>query len=125
MFQARDPCQAAADVDDHKIARCASAGQQLALFFVRQRPCGIILQIGRHMVVGMTLLISWRAVLSSYLTKALARGSFAERRVVLIGEPDEIDTSDGLHRLRRCGYQPIESFPVLETDFDADKGMGA
>src|SRR3954447_656262 len=75
------------------------------------------------MVVGMTLLIGWRAVLSSYLTKALARGSFAERRVVLIGEPDEIDTSDGLYRLRRCGYRPIQSFPVLESDFDADNGM--
>ena len=43
--------------------------------------------------------------------------------MVLIGEPDEIDTSEGLHRLRRCGYRPIESFPVLETDFEADKGM--
>ena len=75
------------------------------------------------MVVGLTLLISWRAVLSSYLAKALACGSFAERRVVLIGEPDEIDTSEGLHRLRRCGYRPIESFPVLETDFAAHKGM--
>jgi Undecaprenyl-phosphate glucose phosphotransferase len=75
------------------------------------------------MVVGLTLLISWRAVLSSYLAKALACGSFAERRVVVIGEPDEIDTSEGLHRLRRCGYRPIESFPILETDFAAHKGM--
>jgi Undecaprenyl-phosphate glucose phosphotransferase len=75
------------------------------------------------MVVGLMLLISWRAVLSSYLAKALALGSFAERRVVLIGEPDEIEASEGLHRLRRCGYRPIESFPVLETDFEADKDM--
>jgi undecaprenyl-phosphate galactose phosphotransferase/putative colanic acid biosynthesis UDP-glucose lipid carrier transferase len=75
------------------------------------------------MVAGVTLLIGWRAVLSSYLTKALARGSFAERRVVLIGEPDEISTSDGLHRLHRCGYRPIESFPVLETDFAEDDSM--
>src|SRR3954471_11030699 len=75
------------------------------------------------MVVGMTLLIGWRAGLSSYLTKALARGSFAERRVVLIGEPDEIDYSAGLYRLRRCGYRPIESFPVLESDFEAVNGM--
>jgi Undecaprenyl-phosphate glucose phosphotransferase len=75
------------------------------------------------MAVGLTLLIGWRALLSSYLTKALARGSFAERRVVLVGEPDEINTSDGLHRLHRCGYRPIESFPVLETDVDADDGM--
>lgn len=75
------------------------------------------------MVIGIALLLGWRAVLSAYLAKALARGSFAERRVVLIGGPDEIDTSEGLHRLRRCGYRPVESFPVLETDFGAHNGM--
>jgi Undecaprenyl-phosphate glucose phosphotransferase len=67
--------------------------------------------------------MGWRAVLSRYLANALARGTFAERRVVLIGEPDEIDTSEGLHRLRRCGYRPVESFPVLESDFEAQNGM--
>ena len=75
------------------------------------------------MGVGLISLISWRAVLSSYLAKALARGSFAERRVVLIGEPDEIDTSAELQRLRRCGYRPVESFPVLETDLEGHNGM--
>lgn len=75
------------------------------------------------MVIGIALLLGWRAILSAYLAKALARGSFAERRVVLIGEPDEIDTSEGLHRLRRCGYRPVESFPVLETDFGSHNGM--
>ena len=75
------------------------------------------------MVIGIALLLGLRAILSVYLAKALARGSFAERRVVLIGEPDEIDTSEGLHRLRRCGYRPVESFPVLETDFGARNGM--
>ena len=75
------------------------------------------------MIAGLTLLIAWRAIVSSYLAKAFARGSFAERRVILIGEPDEFDTSEGLHRLHRCGYRPIERFPVLETDFEADNDM--
>lgn len=75
------------------------------------------------MVVGFALMIGWRAVLSTYLAKALVSGSFAERRVVLIGEPDEIDTSEGLYRLRRCGYRPVESFPVLDTDIEAEDGM--
>ena len=43
--------------------------------------------------------------------------------MVLIGEPDEIDTSDGLHRLRRWGYRPVESFAVLETDFEGLNGV--
>jgi Undecaprenyl-phosphate glucose phosphotransferase len=72
------------------------------------------------LVTGLLLLITWRAVLSSYLTTALARGSFAERRVLVIGESDEIDTSEGLHQLRLCGYRPVESFPVLEADLEGD-----
>jgi len=75
------------------------------------------------MIVGIVLLIGWRAVLSAYLARAVARETFAQRRVILIGEPDEIDSSEGLHRLRRCGYQPVESFPVLTADFDAHRGM--
>ncbi len=74
--------------------------------------------IGTFLVVGLTLLVSWRVLLSSYLTKAFAHGSFAERRVLVIGGADEIDFSAGLYRLRRCGYRPVESFPILESDFE-------
>ena len=49
--------------------------------------------------------------------------AFAERRVLVIGGADEIDYSAGLYRLRRCGYRPIESFPVLESDFETASGM--
>lgn len=74
------------------------------------------------MVVGIALLIGWRMAVSAYLAKALACGSFSERRVILIGEPAEIETSEGLQRLRRCGYRPIESFSVLETELEAQNG---
>jgi ABC-type multidrug transport system fused ATPase/permease subunit len=79
--------------------------------------------IGTFLVVGLTSLIAWRALLGSYLTKAFAHGSFAERRVLVIGGADEIDYSAGLYRLRRCGYRPIESFPVLASDFETASGM--
>jgi Undecaprenyl-phosphate glucose phosphotransferase len=79
--------------------------------------------IGTFLVVGFTLLIGWRVLLSLYLTKALAHGSFAERRVLVIGGADEIDFSAGLYRLRRCGYRPIESFPILPSDFETASGM--
>jgi len=79
--------------------------------------------IGTFLVVGLTLLIGWRVLLSLYLTKALAHGSFAERRVLVIGGADEIDFSAGLYRLRRCGYRPIESFPILPSDFETASGM--
>ncbi len=75
--------------------------------------------IGTFLVVGLMLLVSWRVLLSSYLTKAFAHGSFAERRVLVIGGADEIDFSAGLYRLRRCGYRPVESFPLLESDFES------
>jgi undecaprenyl-phosphate galactose phosphotransferase/putative colanic acid biosynthesis UDP-glucose lipid carrier transferase len=79
--------------------------------------------IGTFLVVGLTMLIGWRVLLSSYLTKAFAHGSFAERRVLVIGGADEIDFSAGLYRLRRCGYKPVESFPILESDFETVSGM--
>jgi len=79
--------------------------------------------IGTFLVVGLTSLIAWRALLGSYLTKAFAHGSFAERRVLVIGGADEIDYSAGLYRLRRCGYRPIESFPILASDFETASGM--
>jgi hypothetical protein len=71
---------------------------------------------GTFLIAGLTSLITWRALLSSYLTKAFAHGSFAERRVLVIGGADEIDFSAGLYRLRRCGYRPIESFPIVASD---------
>jgi putative colanic acid biosysnthesis UDP-glucose lipid carrier transferase len=79
--------------------------------------------IGTFLIVGLTSLLACRALLSSYLTKAFARGSFAERRVLVIGGADEIDYSAGLYRLRRCGYRPIQSFPVVASDFETGGGM--
>ena len=79
--------------------------------------------IGTFLVVGLTSLIAWRVILSSYLTKVFAQGSFAERRVLVIGGSDEIDYSAGLYRLRRCGYRPVESFPILASDFETASGM--
>ncbi len=79
--------------------------------------------IGTFLVVGLISLLTWRISLSSYLTRAFAHGSFAERRVLVIGGVDEIDSSAGLHRLRRYGYRPIQSFPILESDFETASGM--
>ncbi len=79
--------------------------------------------IGTFLIVGLTSLLACRALLGSYLTKAFARGSFAERRVLVIGGADEIDYSAGLYRLRRCGYRPIQSFPVVASDFETAGGM--
>jgi Undecaprenyl-phosphate glucose phosphotransferase len=79
--------------------------------------------IGTFLVVGLASLITWRVSLSSYLTRAFAHGSFAERRVLVIGGADEIDFSAGLYRLRRCGYRPVESFPILASDFETASGM--
>jgi FlaA1/EpsC-like NDP-sugar epimerase len=79
--------------------------------------------IGAFLVVGLTMLVGSRVLLSSYLNKAFAHGSFAERRVLVIGGADEIDFSAGLYRLRRCGYRPVESFAVLQSDFETASGM--
>lgn len=79
--------------------------------------------IGTFLIIGLVSLTTWRIALSSYLTRAFAHGSFAERRVLVIGAADEIDFSAGLYRLRRCGYRPIESFPLLPSDFESTGSM--
>jgi Undecaprenyl-phosphate glucose phosphotransferase len=78
---------------------------------------------GTFLVAGLAVLLTWRTLLSSYLTKAFERGSFAERRVLVVGAADEIDFSAGLNRLRQCGYRSIESFPIPASDFEADSEM--
>jgi Undecaprenyl-phosphate glucose phosphotransferase len=71
---------------------------------------------------GLLLLLGWRAFLSSYLAKAFARGAFADRPVLVIGEPDQIDSSESLRNLRLCGYRPVWKFSVSRSDIAADTG---
>lgn len=73
-------------------------------------------------VAGWVALIGWRLLVSRYLANAFKDGAFAKRKVVIIGEPEEIETSIELGDLRKCGFKPVAtiSFPERAEMSDGD-----
>jgi Undecaprenyl-phosphate glucose phosphotransferase len=68
-------------------------------------------------VLGLSALIAWRGALAHFLTKALASGAFAERKIILIGERSRLASSRDLAELRRYGYKPVRTFEITEGEF--------
>jgi Undecaprenyl-phosphate glucose phosphotransferase len=71
------------------------------------------------LVVGCALLVLWRVLLSSLIVRGLEEGWFAERRVVLIAEQDQLNSSRALLELSRYGYRPIRTFEISQFEAEA------
>lgn len=69
-------------------------------------------------VLGLTSLLGFRILLARYLKRALAAGAFAEQRIVLISERGQQSTSRALGELRRCGYQPVQTYEISAAEID-------
>jgi Undecaprenyl-phosphate glucose phosphotransferase len=67
-------------------------------------------------VLGLSALIAWRIALAHFLTQALASGTFAERKIILIGERARLASSRDLAELRRYGYKPVRTFEITEGE---------
>jgi Undecaprenyl-phosphate glucose phosphotransferase len=96
----------------------------LSVFFVLMS-VAFTLKIAETFSRGSTLtffasgwigLLLWRGFIASYLIDALAHGGFAERKVVVIGEPVQLSSSAVLRDLRHCGYRPVSTFMIAEQD---------
>jgi Undecaprenyl-phosphate glucose phosphotransferase len=81
-----------------------------------------LLKIGPHLSRGSTLsffgvgwlvLIGWRAGLARYLSKACARGAFADRRAVVLTDKPRTYGAPYVDELKRFGY---EATKVVEID---------
>jgi len=70
-------------------------------------------------VLGLSALGAWRGLLAKLLVKALANGAFAERKVIVIGERSLLASSWDLTELRRCGYKPVGTFAITESESTA------
>lgn len=70
-------------------------------------------------VIGWLGLIAFRAALARNLTQALADGTFAEKKIILITERGQQSTSRTLLDLRKCGYLPIETIEITGSEIDA------
>ncbi len=69
-------------------------------------------------VVGWMSLVGFRRAVSQGLKRALERGGFAERKIILISEPG-YNKSQPITDLRKCGYLPVKTYEISESEFDA------
>jgi undecaprenyl-phosphate galactose phosphotransferase/putative colanic acid biosynthesis UDP-glucose lipid carrier transferase len=68
---------------------------------------------------GWLSLVCWRGFLAAYLKDTLAKGGFAERKIILIGEQAQLTSSAVLQELRHCGYKPVSTFAITEREIGA------
>jgi Undecaprenyl-phosphate glucose phosphotransferase len=67
--------------------------------------------------IGLSLLLVWRSVLAHFIASALANGTFAEQKTMIIGDKTLLSFSQVLAELRRYGYTPSA---IVEIDSEED-----
>jgi Undecaprenyl-phosphate glucose phosphotransferase len=68
-------------------------------------------------IVGLSFLLVWRSALAHFIAKALANGTFAKQRTMIIGDKTLLPASRVLTELRRYGYTPNA---IVEIDSKED-----
>ena len=63
-------------------------------------------------VLGLGSILVWRRFLARFLGRAFTAGTFAPRKVIVIGEQDRLMASTAMLEIGRCGYTPIRTFQV-------------
>jgi undecaprenyl-phosphate galactose phosphotransferase/putative colanic acid biosynthesis UDP-glucose lipid carrier transferase len=63
-------------------------------------------------VIGLNFLFVWRGLLAHLLTNALANGTFANQKTILIGDKTSLSASQVMIELRRYGYTPSATFEI-------------
>jgi undecaprenyl-phosphate galactose phosphotransferase/putative colanic acid biosynthesis UDP-glucose lipid carrier transferase len=63
-------------------------------------------------VIGLAFLLIWRALLAHVLASAVANGTFAKQRTMLIGEKALLSASQVVMELRQYGYAPSVVFDI-------------
>ena len=70
--------------------------------------------------LGLSSLLIWRGILAEWLSKALQHGAFAERKVLVIGEPHRVLSSPALPELLRYGYRPVKIIEMQGSKCTSD-----
>jgi Undecaprenyl-phosphate glucose phosphotransferase len=71
-------------------------------------------------LLGLGSMIFWRRFLARFLGRAFTAGSFASRKVIVIGEQDSFMASPTMLEISRCGYTPIRTFEIAAGDFEEE-----
>ncbi|MFZ0847488.1 MAG: undecaprenyl-phosphate glucose phosphotransferase [Pseudolabrys sp.] len=72
---------------------------------------------------GWVSLIGYRFVLAQMLSKALAQGKFAQKKIIVIAERGQMNSGQAIADLRKCGYSPIKTFEISTTEMES-AGVG-
>jgi len=70
-------------------------------------------------VLGLGSMLVWRRLLARSLGRAFTAGTFAPRKVMVIGERDRLVASPTMSEIGRCGYTPIRTFEIAPGEFEA------
>jgi Undecaprenyl-phosphate glucose phosphotransferase len=65
---------------------------------------------------GLITLVSWRVLVTRVISHALANGSFATRKIIVIAERGQNASSRSLNELRRYGYHPVNIWEVSREE---------
>ena len=65
--------------------------------------------------VGWLAVAGWRLLIAQFIAQTLADGGFAEQKTILLAEKGQLEGSHVVDELRRCGYRPVGTFELPET----------
>jgi len=68
---------------------------------------------------GLAALLLWRVIVANRISHALANGSFARRKIIVISERGLNASSHSLNELKRCGYHPIAICEITPEELGA------
>jgi Undecaprenyl-phosphate glucose phosphotransferase len=70
-------------------------------------------------VGGLIILLSWRYLVATQLSRALANGSFARKKIIVIAERNLNAPSRSLSELQRYGYHPVKTCEITDDEITA------
>jgi Undecaprenyl-phosphate glucose phosphotransferase len=74
-------------------------------------------------VIGLSFLFAWRITLAHVIAKALANGTFAKQRTMIIGDKTVLSVSQVFAELRRYGYTPNAIVEIDSEEHPASIGV--
>jgi len=65
---------------------------------------------------GWLAIAAWRFAFSSYITRSIAEGGFAEQKTIVLAEKGQLEGSNVVAELKRYGYQPVRTFELTPLE---------
>jgi Undecaprenyl-phosphate glucose phosphotransferase len=70
-------------------------------------------------VGGWIAIVTWRLIGSRFIAKALAEGGFAEQKIILLADKEQLTGSSIVNELNRYGYKPTRTYQFSQRVFSS------